>query len=335
MSKVLTEMVSDKWFNRLMAEGRIGEAREYLSESGHSTADFDNLFASTVNRTLLQGYNYVPNNHTLLCQVDDQVKDFREMTDIRTTEFDDLDAVPEMGEYKATTMDEEAVTWAVAKYGKTFGVSWEMMRNDDLRGFRDITLKLGRAAGRTERGRITRYFSGDVQIYDGNNLFHAGTHGNAATTALAIASVETGILAMANQTDTKGNLLNISPKYLVTGPALQLTAQKIVTSEFAFSAAQANTGEPNVVRNRVQPVVLEGITSATAWFLVADPAQFAALKLGFLKGLRNPQTFRQATQVEGGTPDDGSWQNDGINFKVRHVTGSTCVDYRPLYRGNV
>lgn len=327
-------MQSDVWFNRLMKEGRIGEAREYLRETGHSTADFDNLMASTVNRMLLQSYNFVPNNHTLLCSVDDQIKDFREQTDIRTTEFDDLEPVPELGEYQATTMDEEAVTWAVSKFGRTFGLSWEAMRNDDLRAFAQTIEKLGRAAGRTERKKITRYFNSDIQIYDGNNLFHAGTHGNAATSALAIASVETGILAMAAQTDLTGNLLGISPKYLVTGPALQLTAQKVVTSEFAFSSGQANIGEPNVVRGRVQPVVLEDITSATAWFLVADPAMFKALKLGFLKGLRNPQVFRKTSGVEGGTPDDGSWENDSHNYKVRHVTGSTCVDYRPLYRGN-
>ncbi len=327
------EMASDRWFNRLMGDGRIGEAREYLQESGHSTSDFDNLFASTVNRTLLSGYNAVPNNHTLLCQVDDQVKDFREMTDIRTTEFDDLLPVPELGEYKATTMGEEAVSWSVDKYGRTFGVSWEMLRNDDLRGFRDTTLKLGRSAGRTERKRITRFFNSDVPIYDGNNLFHAGTHGNAATSALAQGAVETGILAMAQQTDLKGNLLNIRPKYLVTGPALQLTAQKIVTSEFVFGG-NPQFHEPNVLRGTLEPVVLEDISSATAWFLVADPAQSLALKLGFLKGLRNPQTFRQASQVEGGSADEGSWENDGINYKVRHVTGSVCVDYRPLYRGN-
>lgn len=329
----LTEMTQDRYLSGLVERGNLLEARRYLLESGHSTSDFDNLMASTVNRRLLQQYTALPSNHTLLCRVDDQIKDFRLQTGVRLTEFDDLEEVPELGEYKATTFDEEAVSWGVKKYGQTFGLSLEMMINDDLGGFRGIIDKHGRAAHRTERKRITRYFTSDVLAYDGNNVFHAGTHSNAATDALASGAVETGIIAMGSQQDATGNLLGIRPKYLVTGPALQITAQKIVTSEWAWSAGQALTGEPNAVKGALQPVVLEDITSTTAWFLVADPVEWPALVLGFLRGRRQPQVFRKAPNTDQ-SADQGSFENDSLEYKIRHIVGSVCEDYRPLYRGN-
>ena len=330
----LSEMQQDRYISGLIERGSLLEARRYLLESGHSTNDFDNLMASTVNRRLLQQYNLLPSNHLMLCQVDDQIKDFRTQTGIRLTEFSDLEKVPELGEYKATTFGEESVLWGVQKYGQTFGLSWEMMVNDDLGGFRSIIDKHARAANRTERKRITRYFTGDVLAYDGNNVFHAGTHSNAATSALTSGAVETGIIAMGSQRDATGNLLGIRPKYLVTGPALQITAQKIVTSEWAWSSGQALTGEPNAVKGALQPVVLEDITSTTAWFLVGDPVMWPALKLGFLRGMRNPQVFRKSSNTDQ-SADQGSFENDSMEYKVRHIVGDTCEDFRPLYRGNV
>jgi hypothetical protein len=330
----LAEMQQDRYLTGLIKNGNLLEARRYLQESGHSTSDFDNLMASTVNRRLLQQYQLLPSNHLLLCRVDDQVKDFRNQTGVRLTEFEDLQQVPERGEYKATTMDEEAVIYAVKKYGQTFGLTFEMIINDDLGGFRGIIDKHARAAHRTERKQVSRYFTGNVLAYDGNNVFDAATHANAATTALATAAVETGMTAMSSQRDSTGNQLGIRPKYLVTGPALQLTAQKIVTSEYAWSNGQALTGEPNAVKGQLQPVVLEDITSPTAWFLVADPTDWPAILLAFLRGRRNPQTFRKHPNTDQAA-EEGSFENDSVDYKVRHIVGSTCEDYRPLYRGNV
>ena len=91
----------------------------------------------------------------------------------------------------------------------------------------------------------------------------------------------------------------------------------------------------NWMKNRVQlsvnpylPVIASS-NGNTSWYLFGSPSDGRpALELGFLEGHETPEIFMKspnAQRVGGGevNPFDGDFDNDSIQYKVRHVFGGT------------
>ena len=73
--------------------------------------------------------------------------------------------------------------------------------------------------------------------------------------------------------------------------------------------------------------------SVAGWYLLADPNfSRGALEMGFLRGHEEPEVFMKnpdAIKVGGGIdPLNGSYANDSVEYKVRHVLGGTTLDPR-------
>lgn len=95
----------------------------------------------------------------------------------------------------------------------------------------------------------------------------APTFTNKGTAALAAASFVVARTALRKMTDAKGNNLNLGRKLvLVVPPALEETANKLRTAE-NISVAGGST-ETNTLRNTFEVLVLNELTSDTAWFLM-------------------------------------------------------------------
>jgi hypothetical protein len=159
-------------------------------------------------------------------------------------------------------------------------------------------------------------------------LFHAN-HKNLQTTsgsALAVGTLASGRTLFRQQTGPQGTPLNLTPRYLVTGTALETTVeQTIYPMQLAVTAVTA--GVPPWVRSLV-PVVeprLDALATygATAWYLFADPADVAGLEYAFLEGQEG--VFLETRQ---------GFEVDGIEIKARHDFGAAAIDYRGIQRSN-
>ncbi len=71
----------------------------------------------------------------------------------------------------------------------------------------------------------------------------------------------------------------------------------------------------------------------TTWYLFSDPnvaRQF--IEMGFLRSHEAPELFRKlpnAQRLGGGVdPMDGSFENDSVGYKLRHVFGGTTMDVK-------
>ena len=97
-------------------------------------------------------------------------------------------------------------------------------------------------------------------------LFHA-THGNVAgtATALSVTSLSTARTAMRRQIGLKGEILALEPSALLVPPELETTAQQLVAQLLA-----TKTSDVNPFANGLQIIVEPGLTSAIAWYLLAD-----------------------------------------------------------------
>ena len=97
-----------------------------------ATTDFPYYFGNILDRQMLEAYREIPTVWTSFAKRK-TVPDFRT---VQRLFFDGADGtlsrVNELGSYQAVTASEGKYEYAVHKYGKTFGVSWETIVNDDL-----------------------------------------------------------------------------------------------------------------------------------------------------------------------------------------------------------
>ena len=153
-------------------------------------------------------------------------------------------------------------------------------------------------------------------------LFNAASHANDGEGVLATAALNSAWAAMRTQTDLDGaTLIQNEPRSLIVPVALAGTARVLVSSVNDPSASLANI--PNIWNGRLDVVeapILDA-TSASQWYLAADPAKMDTVGVCFLEGERQPV-------VE----EDEEFSTDARLYKVRHQVVAKALDYRELYR---
>jgi len=209
----------------------------------------------------------------------------------------------------------------LATYGKLVSLTRQTIINDDLNAFTKIPLSMGRAARRTIGNLAYAVLTGNPLMADGVALF-AGGHSNLGTGgALATGTIDELRALMAKQTDGNATALGITPAYLVVPEALRGQAIITVESETEIAASQNNSRRPNSVRN-IAEVISDArldADSATAYYLIANPALFDTVEVAYLDGVKVPYLEQK----------DG-WSVDGSSFKVRIDAGVKALDYRTM-----
>jgi hypothetical protein len=163
--------------------------------------------------------------------------------------------------------------------------------------------------------------SGQTMAYDSTSLFHAD-HGNLGAADLATSALTAARAAMRVQTGPGGQTLNIMPKYLIVPAALETTAEVILRSASLYESG-ANSGNVNVWRNQLIPVIEPRIdaTDADSWYLAADSNQIDTVEVMFLDGVRTPYMDEEV-----------EFNTDALVMKARIDVGARALDHRGLYK---
>lgn len=320
-----------------------------------TTSDFPLLFGDLLYRQLLGNYMPYPVSYPSYMRIQ-EVSDFRKLNlytiDGGTAALDT--AIKEQGPYPEITFTEGRYQLQVAKYGRRYGISWEMVVNDDLNAFQQRPLMMAQGARRGEELLATKL------MFDTNGP-HASffTSGNTnivtANPALSIAGLQLAFQILAAQKDIEGSPIVIDAYTLVVPPALQITAQNILnTIQIRLAEAGGTSNQLMYVNNwmrskltlAVNPyiptVVTNGTRGNTSWALVADPNDLntrPAFVFGFLRGYRSPQLFVKDSDARmlGGGPSDaleGDFENDSIAYKLRHIFGGVQADPKMAVASN-
>ncbi len=247
--------------------------------------------------------------------------------------------------------EEETASWV--KRGNFIGVTLETFLLDKLNTLRSLPTRLSNAWYNTVSALVSAVFTVNTAagpvLADSGALFNAtpatsaGGHANLLTTALSYAAYDAVYTAMLKQTDQSlgaGKKLMATPRYLLVPVDLRATANQIRNTENVPGSAnyQANPYGPNGGPDRPEVIVVPEWTDTNNWAAVADPAQFPAIWLIWLRGRRTPELF-SAEDERGGA----MFTNDTLRFKVRQYGfrfSSTydCApvsDFRPLHKSNV
>lgn len=336
---------------------RVIEGDRYAAlhfEEAMSTSDFPLLFGDILDRQLLAGYNSLPVSWSSWAKAG-RVRDFRTVKRFAVDGGEArLSPVAELTEYPARAINEADFEYKVGKYGARFPLSWEAYVNDDLDGLRDLPNKLARSARRTEEYFATDLFAvaggPDTTFFStaNTNIVNDGINKNQV---LNVAGLEAAFRTLAAQRDSDGNPIYIEGVTLVVPPALEVTANNIKNAISIWTATGSdgvNTqpGRDNqlqvsnwlanrltVVVNPWLPIISNsGTLGNTSWYIFANPnTGRPAMELGKLIGHETPELFMKtanAVRVGGGPvgPEEGDFDTDSVDWKVRHVLGGTLMD---------
>lgn len=337
-------------FLHAVYNGKIG--RHHLLEA-MTTSDFPLLFGTVIDRQTLGSYREWPATWRNIARVV-TVPDFRSVErsydpfggDARLTE------VHELEEYPASYIDEQSpFTYKVKKYGRRMPFSWEVMVNDVTNRLKDAPIRFGRAAVRSEQYFVTSLYVSSTgpstAVYTNGNKNIVNTTNGAATNnpALSILGLQDAFNVLARQTDpVSGEAIMIEAVVLEVPPALNVVAQNILNATqiiIGADSAEQRILTNNWMRNNVTLVVNPSLSQInttngnTAWYLhAASNTGRPLLEVGFLAGYETPQIFMKspnAVRVGAGAlvdPMQGDFDNDSIDYKIRHVFGGSIVDVK-------
>lgn len=298
----------------------FGDNMELARAAINSTSTFPAIMANLANKSVMTGFNEAETTYQIWAGKGSN-RDFKEAARVALSEAGNLELVPEGGQFQQDFLGEASARTKVATYGKLFSLTRQAIINDDLGLFSKIATKYGSAAKRLVNKMVYAQLTGNVKMQDGVALFD-NKHGNVAGTgeALSVKAIAKAITAMRRQKGITGDAtLNITPKYLVVPPELEMVAYQIVNSTAAVDGV--NSGVVNPYKGRFVVVADAELTDPDAWYLVADASQHDTIEVTYLNGVETPRLeTRQGFDV------------DGIEYKVAFDCGVSALDFRGVFK---
>lgn len=301
-------------------KANFGDNMELARQAINSTSTFPAIMSNLANKSVMTGFNEAETTFQIWAGKGSN-RDFKEAARVALSEAGNLELVPEGGQFQQDYLGEASARTKVATYGKLFSLTRQAIINDDLGLFSKIATKYGSAAKRLVNKMVYAQLTGNVKMQDNIALFDT-KHGNVAGTgeALSVKAIAKAITAMRRQKGITGEAtLNITPKYLVVPPELEMVAYQIVNSTAAVDGV--NSGVVNPYKGRFVVVADAELTDPDAWYLVADATQHDTIEVTYLNGVETPRLeTRQGFDV------------DGIEYKVAFDCGVSALDFRGVYK---
>ncbi|MFN3614850.1 MAG: prohead protease/major capsid protein fusion protein [Rubrimonas sp.] len=286
----------------------------------HTTSDFPIILGDTVGRVLRDAYQAAPSGIRRLGR-QTTARDFRAVNKIMLGEAPLLEKLNEHGEIKAGTMAEAREAYKVETWARKIGITRQVLVNDDLGAFSDLARRMGQAAAETEaRILVTLLEAGSGNgptMSDGKTLFHAD-HGNKAGTGAAIsdATLSAARLALRTQKGIEDRTIRVTPRNLLVPPALETKAEK-----WLASIAPATAADVNPFSGSLSLVIEPRLSSATRWYVTADPGEIDGLEFAYLSGAEGPQVESRS-----------GWDVDGVEIRVILDFGAGFIDHRGWFQ---
>jgi hypothetical protein len=326
---------------KLFNEGLSGRNpfKQAMLKEALTRADFNLYLGKAFDVEMLAKYEDITPEWRKLA-AETTVKDFKPKT------FKDLfggrgalDRVGEGQEYKERNKDAAEYELSAAKFGNTFKLTFELIKNDELDGLSTLPDDLAQGAVETEDKAAFEAF---VSASGPNTNFFKAANGNAPTTlAFTRANIQAAYVAMSKRKDKNGNPVRLgNAKLIIAVPnALLFDAEQIVNAPTIPDPAGGAGTIPNPLAGKFTVVVSDYLTvvntsakADTTWYILPAPTSpRPALVVAKMRGEENPDIRVRADQgirLGGGSiaPEEGSFGDDTITYRGRHIVGAGTLD---------
>ena len=324
---------------RLFNEGVAGKsaAAEYRMKEAFSTSDFPKLLGAAFQVEARDRYqDTTPEWQTIAPEK--KVVDFRpaKVIDVNGGR-DSFEDVSEGEEYKGRSLTEAEFTFSAGKTGNSFGLTFEARKNNQYYQLLDFPGRFGTSARATEDAKVFGTFvdaSGPITAF-------FGTVGNKTLTADNLLAAYKTVVARKNADGLPVNFGG-RPITLLVPASLQFEAEALVNEPVVSAGGTATKKNPlfgkfNVVVSWRLSVIDVSANSATTWYLFPPKdSDFAAL--GKVTMVGEETVDIRVKRDQGERPDggaigieEGSFNDDTIWFRGRHITGGAKLDTTGAY----
>jgi hypothetical protein len=237
----------------------------------------------------------------------------------------ELQVVSKDGELKHLRMSEESRTRQVQTRGAVLSITRADLINDDLNAFADNAQALGRKAAHSREKAL---FQALNATGNGASFFTAarGNYFEGAATNLQSSSLATAVQLFRDQVGPDGLPVMVEPSILLVPTALEVTAKELMSSQYLLGPTAAKNPSANVWQGAFTPLVSTWLGSSaisgssTAWYLLGNPADVAAIEIAYLAGQETPNVefFGMDTNPE----------VLGVSWRVFYDFGVALGEYR-------
>lgn len=297
----------------------------------HSTSDFPYILAHVANKRMQRQYAENVPSYARWARRAPNAPDFKTISVLQLANNPALSLKVEGAEVTYGTVSEKREQYTIATYARGLAVTREMIVNDDLRAFDRAITGFAGSARRLENSLVYQQLTANGNMSDGVALFHS-THANlstGATTALDATNAAAALAAarklLRKQTGMAGEILNLTPRYIIVPAALEQTAYQFTSANYTPSTP----GSVNEFRaggaTAVEPIVeaLLDATSAAHWYMAADSSQVDTVEYCYLEGAEGVYVEQMV-----------DFDTDGIKVKARLDFAAKVIDWRGLVRSN-
>ena len=285
-----------------------------------STSDFADIFETVADTILLNDYAPETQTWRQWCAIG-SVTNFKIHETVRISEFNDLDELPEGGEYKYGTVEGHKERFRIFTFGKAFRVTRQTIINDDVEAIASVPRGMRRSTDRTLESLAYAELLSNPTLSDGNPLIHPNNKNIATKYQMApnIDSLDEMELLMGDMRDLKGlEILDLSPGYILLPKELKKSTETFFRSK-SFVEADTSATRENIYHGsdlvRIYSSRLSQVDKF-AWYML-ERSRELAVKMYFLNGVQTPFFDRRE-----------SFNTDAMEWKVRIDAGAAAPDPR-------
>lgn len=260
------------------------------ASSSFSTLSLPGILSNIAHKTLLNAFTGV---ESVLEKIASQTttKDFKTYHLYRLTLDGDFAEIGDGGELEDVTLKETERTNKTRLHGAAITWTYQMFVNDDLNALSQIGKQLGRRARQNQNKMAFKLLNSMIV----DPKYFSEALGNKMTYKLSVEGVSSAFSKFAELKDDAGELIELTPKYILTAPALKAYASMIQKSTEVQIASKRMASKVNPVAGMFEGVstpyfgTAGGGVSDAHWLTLADPNDCPVMDAAFLNGQREPQ----------------------------------------------
>jgi hypothetical protein len=299
-----------------------------LQAAGFSTVDISGILSNIANKYLLQGFMAVEDAWRKIAAIR-SVSDFKTITSYRMTGANQYKKVGPGGQIEHGTLGNDTFTNKADTYGIMLGITRQDQINDDLGALTKVPEVIGRGGALKLNEVFWLEFLNNAAFFSaGNKNLSTGT----PASLLTIDGLTNARTKFRKQKDQDGKPIGVIPAIVLVPPELEVAGDVILNSlEVRDSTASTKAGVSNPHKGKYELVVSDYLSndqmtgfSTTAHYMLAEPADLAAIEVAFLNGNESPT-------VESAAAD---FNTLGIQIRGYHDFGVAKQEFRAGVRSN-
>ena len=290
-----------------------------------STVSLPSILSNVANKELLTGYE-TNDQHQLWKRIGDTkaVSDFKTVTSYRLLDDMEYEALGAGGVIKHGSVGEESYTRQAGTYAKMFSLTRTDIINDDLGAFDTLRKRLGMGAAEKLSNLFWTTFLANLASFftSGRGNYISGSTTNLGTDGVGLQLGINAFRTLRSSTADGSRRIGGEPRLLMVPTELSFVAEQFYKNNNYGGGTTVANG--NVHYDKYEPVVVPWLSdsafpgySATAWYLLNDPAIYPTMTVSFLDGVEQP-TVESA---------DADFNHLGVEFRGYHDFGCDNAEY--------